>query len=62
MSADPTGGAGKALLIRNARCVAPFDDTRSVARDASVIIRGHRVEAVGLVDDLAQLDGRAARF
>ncbi|RZL94941.1 MAG: 8-oxoguanine deaminase, partial [Variovorax sp.] len=35
------------LLIRNARCVATFDDARTELRDASIFIRGHRIEAIG---------------
>ncbi len=37
----------KTLLIRNARCVATFDDARTELRDASVLVRGPVVEAVG---------------
>ena len=52
MSDDPRDGAAPTLLIRNASCVATFDDARTELRDASVFIRGHRIEAVGPVADL----------
>ena len=42
----------KTLLIRDAACVATFDDARTELRDASVFIRGHRIEAVGAAADL----------
>ncbi len=39
------------LLIRNARCIATFDHTDPTRarelRDASLFIRGHRIEAIG---------------
>jgi 8-oxoguanine deaminase len=41
------------LLIRNARCVATFDDARAELRDASILIRGHRIEVIGPAADLA---------
>ncbi|SIR14165.1 8-oxoguanine deaminase [Pseudacidovorax sp. RU35E] len=44
----------KTLLIRNAACVATFDDARTELRDASVLVRGHRVEAVGPAAELPQ--------
>ena len=41
----------KTLLIANARCVATFDHadpaSASELRDASVFIRGNRIEAIG---------------
>jgi len=40
------------LLIRDARCVATFDDRRSELRDASILIRDHVVEAIGPADAL----------
>ena len=40
------------LLIRDARCVATFDDRRSELRDASILIRDHLVEAIGPSDAL----------
>jgi cytosine/adenosine deaminase-related metal-dependent hydrolase len=48
MSADrePT------LLIRNARCIATMDGDRRELRDASLLVRGHRIEAVGPAHDL----------
>ena len=45
------------LLIRHAHCVATFDEQRSELRDASILIRGHRIEAIGAADQLpAQAD------
>ena len=48
----------RTLLIQNARCIATFDHANpSLAhewRDASVLIRGHRIEAIGLALDLPQ--------
>ena len=40
------------LLIRNARCVATFDEARTELRDASILIRDHRIEAIGAAADL----------
>ena len=40
------------LLIRDAECVATFDDARRELRQASVFIRGNVVEAVGPADTL----------
>lgn len=42
------------LLIRNAQCVATFDDQRSELRDASILIRGHVIEAIGPAADLTR--------
>lgn len=42
------------LLIRNAQCVATFDDRRSELRDASILIRGHVIEAIGPAANLPQ--------
>ena len=42
------------LLIRNARCIATLDDAGTELRDASILIRGHRIEAVGPADALPQ--------
>lgn len=48
----------KTLLIRNARCVATFDDADPAqARElhnASLFIRGHRIEAIGAAAELPQ--------
>lgn len=44
----------KTLLIRHASCVATFDDARTELRDASVLVRGHRIEAIGPAADLPQ--------
>ncbi|MGJ7580815.1 8-oxoguanine deaminase [Variovorax sp. RHLX14] len=40
------------LLIRNARCVATFDEARTELRDASIFIRDHRIEAIGAAADM----------
>lgn len=42
----------KKLLIKNATCVATFDDARTELKNASVFIRGNRIEAVGPADAL----------
>ncbi len=46
------------LLIKNARCIATFDNPdpsqASELRDASVLIRGHQIEAIGAADVLPQ--------
>lgn len=42
------------LLIRDAQCVATFDDRRSELRDASILIRGKVIEAIGPADALAR--------
>ncbi len=44
----------KTLLIENATCVATFDDARTEWKNASVFIRGNRIEAVGPADALPQ--------
>ncbi|MFT4268912.1 MAG: 8-oxoguanine deaminase [Xenophilus sp.] len=44
----------KSLLIRNADCVATFDDARRELKGASVLVRGHRIEAIGPADELPQ--------
>ncbi len=53
-SHDRTG----TLLIRNARCIATFDHADPLQarelRDASVLIRGNRIEAIGAADSLPQ--------
>jgi 8-oxoguanine deaminase len=35
------------LLIRNARAIATMDDARTELADASILVRDHRIEAVG---------------
>ena len=40
------------LLIRNARCVATFDEARTEFRNASIFIRDHRIEALGAAADM----------
>ena len=35
------------LSIRNAQCIATFDEQRSELRDASILIRDNRIEAIG---------------
>ena len=52
------------LLIRNAACVATFDDARRELADASVFVRAHRIEAIGAAAELPQtadevIDARA---
>ena len=42
------------LLIRNATCVATFDDARTELRDASVFIRDNRIESIGPAAALPQ--------
>jgi cytosine/adenosine deaminase-related metal-dependent hydrolase len=46
------------LLIKNARCIATFDHAEpglaQALRDASVFVRGHRIEAIGPAADLPQ--------
>lgn len=42
------------LLIRNARCVATFDDARLELADASVFVKNHLIEAVGPAESLPQ--------
>jgi cytosine/adenosine deaminase-related metal-dependent hydrolase len=54
VSESAARGSAPTLLIRNATCVPTFDDARTEWRDASVFIRGHRVEAVGAAADLPQ--------
>ncbi len=54
MSADARNESAPTLLIRNAACIATFDDARRELRDASVLVRGHRIEAIGAAADLPQ--------
>jgi 8-oxoguanine deaminase len=42
------------LLIRNADCVATFDDARTELRGASVFVRDNMIEAIGAADALPQ--------
>ena len=42
------------LLIRNATCVATFDDARSELRDASILVRGNVIEALGPAHEIPQ--------
>ncbi len=42
------------LLIRHARCIATMDDARTEWRDASLLVRGHRIEAIGPAAALPQ--------
>lgn len=44
----------KSLLIRNADCVATFDDARRELRGASVLVHGHRIESIGPAAELPQ--------
>jgi cytosine/adenosine deaminase-related metal-dependent hydrolase len=48
----PPPPAGRTLLVRDADCVATFDDARRELTRASVLVRGNRVEAVGSADTL----------
>ncbi|MCZ2499055.1 8-oxoguanine deaminase [Xylophilus sp. Kf1] len=41
---------GRTLLIRNARCIATQDDAGRELRDASILVRGSTIEAVGPAD------------
>jgi 8-oxoguanine deaminase len=41
------GDGARTLLIRDAACVATFDDARTELRDASILVRGRFVEAIG---------------
>jgi cytosine/adenosine deaminase-related metal-dependent hydrolase len=40
------------LLIRNARCIATFDDARTELRDASILVRDNLIAAIGPATDL----------
>jgi len=42
----------RTLLIRDAACVATLDARRTELRDASIFVRGHRIEAIGPAADL----------
>lgn len=42
------------LLLKNATLIATMDEQRSELRNASVFIRGNRIEAVGPADELPQ--------
>ncbi|MDP2065451.1 MAG: 8-oxoguanine deaminase [Burkholderiaceae bacterium] len=42
------------LLIRNAHCIATLDDARREWSDASILVRDHRIEAIGPAADLPQ--------
>ncbi len=42
----------RTLLIRNARCIATMDGSRRELHDASILVRGHRIEAVGPAGEL----------
>jgi len=42
------------LLIRNARCIATMDDAGREWRDASILVRGKIIEAIGAAGDLPQ--------
>ena len=48
----------KTLLIRNAHCIATFDHADRLRsrelRDASVLVRGNLIEAIGLAAELPQ--------
>jgi hypothetical protein len=42
------------LLIQNATCIALMDDAQTELKDASLLIRGHLIEAVGSAQELLQ--------
>ncbi len=42
----------RTLLIRHARHIATLDDARTEWRDASILVRGNRIEAIGPAADL----------
>ena len=46
------GSDGRTLLVRDARLVATLDDARREIPDASVLVRGNLVEAVGPASEL----------
>jgi cytosine/adenosine deaminase-related metal-dependent hydrolase len=45
---------GRTLLIRDAACIATQDDARRELRDASLLVRGNRIAALGPAADLPQ--------
>jgi len=45
-------GPMRTLLIHNAHTIATQDDASRELRDASILIRGHRIEAIGPADQL----------
>jgi 8-oxoguanine deaminase len=47
------------LLIQNAACIATLDETGAELRDASILIHGHRIEAVGQAGELIRAAGGA---
>ncbi len=47
------------LLIQNATCIATMDDAGRELRDASLLIRGHLIEAIGDTQDLLRITGGA---
>ena len=53
---QPGADQASTLLIRNARCIATFHHADSAQarelRDASLFVRGHRIEAIGPADTL----------
>ncbi len=57
MSAAATDAApaGRTLLVRNAACIATQDGARRELRDASLLVRGNVVEAIGPAADLPQV-------
>ncbi len=52
MTPEPSARPEPSLLIRNAACVATFDARHGELRDASILVRGHRIEAIGPAADL----------
>ena len=47
MCPPPPTSAGRTLLVRDADCIATFDDARRELARASLLVRGNRIEAIG---------------
>lgn len=52
MLLPPSKPTARTLLVRDAACVATFDDGRRELAGASLLLRGNRIEAVGPADAL----------
>jgi 8-oxoguanine deaminase len=48
----PKASDAPTLLVRRARCIATQDHERREWQDASIFVRGHRIEAIGPADTL----------
>ncbi len=44
----------RTLLIQNATCIATMDDASSELRDASLLVRGNRIQGIGSAQELLQ--------